>query len=273
MESLGETLKKLREEKGFTCEQVAEGINAKLEHIKAIEENSIHKLMAPAYAKGFIKSYCRFIDVDDIPIIERFNNEYSVSTPMAIFPKGSILQRRSRGREKKKIRILLTSVFLVAVVLFLIYFYGKFVDIDISKEPSSPVYQEISPDEVEPASSEEETSEGLSLSIKALDDVSVKVYVDDEELLIAEFFLMRGEQSVSYTGNTKVVVELDDGAAAVVMSPEKTFENLPEGKGRVVLTAEEFLWKKLDSPPLETVNTPSEKQADTLTIDVEIPDD
>ncbi len=63
MESAGSRLKKLRQEKGISLEEVHKKTNIHLDILKSIEEDSLVNLN-PVYIKGFIKIYCQFLGVD-----------------------------------------------------------------------------------------------------------------------------------------------------------------------------------------------------------------
>lgn len=63
MESTGSRLKKLRLEKGLTLEDVQKKTKIHLNILRAIEEDSLINFN-PVYIKGFLKIYCRFLNVD-----------------------------------------------------------------------------------------------------------------------------------------------------------------------------------------------------------------
>ncbi|RKY29791.1 MAG: hypothetical protein DRP74_08215 [Candidatus Omnitrophota bacterium] len=63
MESAGSRLRKVRQEKGLSLEEVHRKTKIHLKILKAIEEDSLVSLNA-VYAKGFLKIYCKFLGVD-----------------------------------------------------------------------------------------------------------------------------------------------------------------------------------------------------------------
>lgn len=63
MEKIGAKLKKKRLEKGFSLEDVQKRTKIHLNVLKAIEEDSIVNL-SPIYIKGFLKIYCKLLDVN-----------------------------------------------------------------------------------------------------------------------------------------------------------------------------------------------------------------
>jgi len=63
MESTGSRLKKLRQEKGLSLEEVHKKTKIRLNILKAIEEDNIIGL-SPVYIKGFLKIYCKFLGTE-----------------------------------------------------------------------------------------------------------------------------------------------------------------------------------------------------------------
>jgi len=262
METLGQSLKNIREEKGFTCEQIAESANAKVEHIRAIEEDNIHNRLAATYAKGFIKAYCEFLGIDSIPVMERFTNEYLPSTEKAAAPRMDVLQQRGRSTEKRKLRILVGAVLIAALLIVLIVTYRNYFWSGTTAKDISGITADLKPLPEEPAateafSSRETPAPKLSFQVEALEVLSAKVY-DDEEVLIDAFSLMKGERSREYFGTNKLILELDNGSAAVITSPDsEPLNKIAEGKVRLVLTEKGFEVEKQNSPisPVDVSDT------------------
>jgi len=63
--SPGNRLRHLREAKGLSLEQIAEQTHVRLQYLKAIEKEDLEALFCPAYAKSYLKAYCRAIDADE----------------------------------------------------------------------------------------------------------------------------------------------------------------------------------------------------------------
>lgn len=62
MRKAGEYLKNIREEKGYSVEQVSKGTKISASVIRAIEGGRIDNV-EPIYLKGFLKLYCRFLGI------------------------------------------------------------------------------------------------------------------------------------------------------------------------------------------------------------------
>ena len=62
MRKAGEYLKNIREEKGYSVEQVSKGTKISTSVIRAIEGGRTDNV-EPIYLKGFLKLYCRFLGI------------------------------------------------------------------------------------------------------------------------------------------------------------------------------------------------------------------
>jgi cytoskeleton protein RodZ len=65
MESPGEYLKRERELRGITLDRIHEVTRIQKKHLEAIEADDYDILPHPTFVKGFIKSYCRLLGVDE----------------------------------------------------------------------------------------------------------------------------------------------------------------------------------------------------------------
>ena len=72
---IGDAIRAARENSGFTFEQVSRETRVHLSHLRAIEEMTPGLLGAPVYAKGYIKSYARFLGMDEQTTLDRYLSE------------------------------------------------------------------------------------------------------------------------------------------------------------------------------------------------------
>lgn len=76
MQTAGEILKKKREEKNLTLDQVEEAIKIKKKFLKSLEDDRAEKLPSEAYARGFIKNYAEFLDLPSEKILAIFRRQF-----------------------------------------------------------------------------------------------------------------------------------------------------------------------------------------------------
>ncbi|MDO5463107.1 MAG: helix-turn-helix domain-containing protein [bacterium] len=70
--ALGEILKQKRLERNFTKEYIAERTHMMVSTIDALEGEDFTKIPAAIYGRGFIKTYCKVLDINPQPLIDEY---------------------------------------------------------------------------------------------------------------------------------------------------------------------------------------------------------
>lgn len=83
-ESIGGTLKKRREELGYSLKDVAERTRIRKSYIESLEENRFSSLPGEAYVTGFIKVYAGYLDLDSTPLLELLEENPTKPAPEII---------------------------------------------------------------------------------------------------------------------------------------------------------------------------------------------
>jgi len=85
-DTLGERLKRVREELGLSVEEAAvrSGISAK--YVQAIEEGSYNELPGTVYTKNFIRKYAHVLEVSEETAVGLFEREHSVAAKLSPTP-------------------------------------------------------------------------------------------------------------------------------------------------------------------------------------------
>ena len=73
METIGSRLKTAREKRNMKPSDVAKAVRMKTQYVEAIDKNEFHVLIAPIYAKGFIRLYAEYVGLDPAPLVRQFN--------------------------------------------------------------------------------------------------------------------------------------------------------------------------------------------------------
>jgi len=84
MESLGQYLKKLREERGFALEDVAEETKLREKYLRALEQDRFEALPAEVYAKLFLKVYAQFLKIDKKELYSRYESQRTPAQRKAV---------------------------------------------------------------------------------------------------------------------------------------------------------------------------------------------
>jgi cytoskeletal protein RodZ len=72
MESLGDYLKQARKKKGLSLEKVASQTRIQKHHLHALETEDFANLPAKVFAKGFVRSYAKALDLDEEQALQHF---------------------------------------------------------------------------------------------------------------------------------------------------------------------------------------------------------
>lgn len=73
MEDIGARLKAAREKLNLSREDVSRATKIKTIYIESIENNHFQNLIAPIYAKGFIKLYAQCVQIDPTPLLRQLS--------------------------------------------------------------------------------------------------------------------------------------------------------------------------------------------------------
>jgi cytoskeleton protein RodZ len=72
MDELGHILREARETKGLTLEEVQQQIRINARFLAALEEGEYERLPTPVHARGFLRNYARFLNLDPKPLVDRY---------------------------------------------------------------------------------------------------------------------------------------------------------------------------------------------------------
>jgi len=73
MESIGQTLKAARERRQLSISDVVAATKMTSTFVCAIEADNFGALVAPIYARGFIKLYAEYVGLDPMPLLKQFS--------------------------------------------------------------------------------------------------------------------------------------------------------------------------------------------------------
>jgi len=104
METIGARLKKIRLEKGQSIEEVHKKTKIHLNILKAIEEDSLVNF-SPVYIKGFLKIYCKFLEVDPKDFIPDYKEVKTLVKPVERKEEKHFAEPKISPAEKEKKRL------------------------------------------------------------------------------------------------------------------------------------------------------------------------
>ncbi|TSA13873.1 MAG: helix-turn-helix domain-containing protein [Deltaproteobacteria bacterium] len=140
MESIGDYLKRERELRNITLEEVANGTKINIGILRTIEEGQTERFPAEVFVRGFIRCYAQYIGLDTNDVLLRYHpqttspeHQEEISPP----PEKKIWLFFSRHRKLLKISI---SIIIVVFLLSLVVNIGKKEPLKKEQPPLSKSY-------------------------------------------------------------------------------------------------------------------------------------
>lgn len=76
--TLGEKMRRVRNEKRATLPEIAKNTKIQLEYLEYLENGDYNKLPADVYVRGFLKSFADYLGINEEYLIKSFNKEKSI---------------------------------------------------------------------------------------------------------------------------------------------------------------------------------------------------
>lgn len=122
--SLGSYVKKMRDEKNISIEQVAYATRISLKMLRALEEDDHTALPAPTFVRGYLQAYAKYVRIDTQDLLLRYQHHLATAPDSK---KGAIrshyLYVRERYQEKRRlvlVIVLFAAMLSVAGTYFLL---------------------------------------------------------------------------------------------------------------------------------------------------------
>jgi cytoskeletal protein RodZ len=81
---VGATLRRAREQKGFTLDQLSRATKISLTSLRALENNDFERLPAVVYTRGFLRSYAREVGLDPDDTVDQYLLQLEEALPIAM---------------------------------------------------------------------------------------------------------------------------------------------------------------------------------------------
>lgn len=117
METLGQRLKKAREEKGITIEQAHSQTKIQQHTLISMEEDKFKDIAASVYVKGFLKKYAQFLGLDGEGLVREYEQLYPSSKEVKMTVESEQLLKEAG---KRSFPVSLTAVISGAVLIILL---------------------------------------------------------------------------------------------------------------------------------------------------------
>lgn len=118
--SIGDTLRKARSEKGFSLEQISEETKISLKSLRAIEADDYVSLPAPAFSKGFYRLYADALGLDGVKTQQKY--EDTLQKTNGLHPSSQRTSPQEVGNLAERPPIPIMTIISFALMLSLVVF-------------------------------------------------------------------------------------------------------------------------------------------------------
>ena len=124
MPTVGETLKQRRLERNLSLDEVAEVTKIGIYFLQALETNEFKKLPRGAFPKMFVRSYARYLGLDDDKVVQMFYEQLAAAEAVPeSFTTVSTPTSRSLRKSRRTVQLVAAVAILLALSIsaYLIY--------------------------------------------------------------------------------------------------------------------------------------------------------
>ena len=242
IETAGARLKKIRQERGISLEDLQKKTKIHLNVLRAIEGDSISDL-SPIYLKGFIKIYCSVLGLDPKEYIGSSSQAYKpVLNATVGRPIGERIEKRPSFIKDASVKLVslapsgnLKKIIVFAALAVIFIFLGINLIKFISSRHKSPLERArilmpvstprvaLKQSSVKQISAQKLTTGGFTLGIFARNKSWISAKVDGK--VIFHGVLARG-RSETWHAREKVELSLGDAGAVELQVNDQRFDNL-----------------------------------------------
>ncbi|MDD4751797.1 MAG: DUF4115 domain-containing protein [Desulfitobacteriaceae bacterium] len=123
MSQIGEELVRARLERGLSLHDVEEATKIRAKYLTALEEEEFDSLPGRVYVIGFLRTYGKFLGLDDEMLVSEYKEQYGTTT---IFIEEEIAAPKTDKKNNKKFLVILfCAVLLVVCAVVLLKLSGS----------------------------------------------------------------------------------------------------------------------------------------------------
>ncbi|HVE76203.1 MAG TPA: RodZ domain-containing protein [Actinomycetota bacterium] len=192
--SIGERLRSAREAIPASMYQASRETKIRVDFLENMEEDNFTFLTGAAYVKGLLRSYSRWLNLDDQQLAQDFEAQFGSAQPPAI----ENLIQEPTGRMPRGRRPAWMVAALVAATMLLGLSLVGLLDVSDVAPPPSPAREDLTA-QVPPSGTAQEanlpavTAEGVHMTVAVVSDKSwVSVFADGAEQPVFERTLSAG---------------------------------------------------------------------------------
>jgi cytoskeleton protein RodZ len=197
-DSLGEFLRRERELRHVTLDDIAERTKISRRYLEAIEEDRYDRLPGEAFVRGFIRSYAQFVGLDPEDALLIYNQSRTVHDAAPTHPAATPLARQA-WHERSLLWLLVAGVIIVGGVLV--------SAMGLLNRPNSLRWSSSPHLEVGSMPADEAP---LVLTVLADSDTWLQITIDNQD---SQDMVLRAGQSTKWLGREHFVLSIGNARA------------------------------------------------------------
>jgi len=145
--SLGEVLRRVREQRGETVADVAYALKLTVRQVDAMETDRFDLLPGPAFVRGFVRNYARYLGIDPVALLAGFDDTLA-APPIELAPLSNadgVMPSGGRSRSAHVPAAVVAGVLLIAVVVGWFFDWFEMPGADIVTVEAPVAAPEIAP--------------------------------------------------------------------------------------------------------------------------------
>jgi len=116
LRTIGEALRSAREAQGTSLDDAAVATRIRSSYLEALEQERFGELGGSVYAKGFLRSYARYLGVDPAPLLEAYRAQERPDAPLFEHAPAVIRGQASRRRGPTWLAVAIVCVSIILLV-------------------------------------------------------------------------------------------------------------------------------------------------------------
>jgi len=196
MASIGTELKRERELRGITLQEIADATKINIRYLRDLEEDRLDNLPGTFFMKGIIRAFAKYIGLDENTIL---NSYYESELHREQEQEQELVEKSQKTQNTLPIKVkrilysilLFFALFVVLTLIAYIFIYQKPQRGQVEETPSAQTIQETAPT-LPPETPILEEEKELILNFTFVMETWIQIYADGE--LVIEGLKLEGEK-------------------------------------------------------------------------------
>ncbi|MEI7891081.1 MAG: helix-turn-helix domain-containing protein [bacterium] len=175
--TLGEKMKKIRDERRLSLNEISKGTKIQVKYLQHIEESEYQKLPADVYTRGFLRSYAIFMGLNETALIKQFEREKNIHKNIK---KVVDEDHHHKARPVKFSSLVITpKAIIISVILLVVVLSFAYLYIEVNNFVSKPRLSILTP-------FDGAMINGSSTHVSGIAEKDALVFINDQPVLVSE---------------------------------------------------------------------------------------